>query len=227
MSRLAALLSMTLISVNGYTQSFPRLDVQKVRLDIKNNCFSDLDLIEHIDERPIEIFYSKPYALVHVEYRTEGGEAFMKQSTALIYELEDNAWMCLRSVPYNYSIKQLEEDNMLFISDNFICDQVGSCGRYIEVQKLDQGNLKVLEEFEGFSNYAYWSGLLSREEEEQLREAIGDTIEVDFEILDYEVTKSNGLSLRLKKSIKVLKGFDEYDVNTSDTETITTIEVEK
>ena len=227
MSRLIVLLFATIITAKCYSQSFLRLDVERVRLDIKNDCFDDLDLIEYINERPIKIFYSKLYALVHVEYRTGGGEAFMKQSTALIYKLEDNAWTCLRSMPYNYSIEQLEKDSNFFISDNFICDQIGSCGRYIEVQKLDQGNLKVLKEFEGFSDYTYWNGIFSRREDDHLKEAIGDTIEVDFEILDYEVTGTSNLSFQLKKRTKVLEGFDEYDLKTSDTETIITVEVEK
>ena len=225
-SRFFVLLFVIYISKSCFSQALPELTIEKVKSDVKENCFDDLDLSEYIDDRPIEIFYSKQYALVHIEYRMEESEAFMKQSTALIYQLENRTWKCLQSIPYNYSIEQLGKDSELFISNNFICTRTGVCERYIEVQRLEKGELKILKKFEGFSNYAYWDGLLGMEKEEQIKDAIGDTIEIDFEILKYEITKSNGLSLQLKKHVKVLEGFDEYNIKTNGSETITTLEID-
>ncbi|MEQ9219029.1 MAG: hypothetical protein RLO17_13360 [Cyclobacteriaceae bacterium] len=227
--RIEILLSVILVTACQAlrSQDFVVLKIDQVIQDILSSPNIEFpDGKEEISERPIEIFYTNGYAIAHVQYRTGGAEASMKQSYALIYALNDNKWKKKEVVPFNYDIKILDKNHSLFLSENLFCNIDFQCTFYLEFTYFSEKDFTPIVSYTGYDNYPFCDALLSRNRLEELKKHQFDTITNVFRVKDYVITNEGLDSFRLEQETRILQDWDlEEGLVTWDTTQIIQVKV--
>lgn len=207
------------------SQGIKDLTLEQIRADILSSSQDEFEIDPtELSNQPIQIFQLEVYSLAHVEYKTGGAEAFMKQSYLLVYERENNKWRKKNVLPYNYDIKLIDKRLGIFLTENFFCDMAFKCTGYVEFSKFSLNEMAPIFSVSGYDNYPYCDALLSRNREEELKKFIGDTITNQIKVSSYTVGQNGLERIDLTGTIRLLASWDkDLGLETIDHETIKTV----
>jgi hypothetical protein len=204
--------------VNLDSSDQPKINKEIVRKDIilHGNYMFPEKFIKERDTSYFRVFYFDGYCLVHIPYSNSDTQSYEPISVVSMYLLKNNKWIYQNTVPYYFEMSLLDSTKKIFLSDNIFCGANMKCNSYCEISKIDNTEgVKLLVNYYGFDISVYFDALITDGKDNEIKNAIGDTITKTVKLTNFIFDDKGLKSYMLERKIGILTGV-EKDMNDYD-----------
>lgn len=193
--------------INNKDERVPEIDIEEVRKDFITHVeflSFPLEYIRNLDKGNFSTIYLPKYCLVHIRYKNVETDSYMKFSEIAIYFLEKNKWVFKNIIPYYYNLELIDKEGGIFLSDNKFCKMDGDCNSYYELSHFDGNDLVTIADYTGYNQSVYCQILLIKNQINEVKQKIGDTIANEIQLANFECTKKGIKSFTIKRNMLIL-----------------------